>query len=78
MMATTLHLPPIQAVGGHHDFVKELCPASVVHMPIGPVEDWWDKIPVEWTIVTSEFGTEERGGAGKVSKSTWISAHNRK
>ena len=34
METTVITLPPIEAVGGPHDYLKILCPASLVHMPL--------------------------------------------
>ena len=78
MEATAITLPEEDVAGGLHDYVKNLCPGSLLHLPIGPALGWWHLLPVAWLVPTSEYGTEERGCAGRVSKSTWISAHNRK
>ena len=52
METTVLTLPPIEAVGGPHDYLKILCPASLIHMPLGDPVDWWPLVPVEWPLVT--------------------------
>ena len=52
METTVLTLPPVEAVGGHHDFLKVLCPASLLHMPLGDPADWWPLVAVEWPLVT--------------------------
>ena len=78
MEATAIALPEVEVAGGFHDFIKNLCPGSLLHLPIGPALGWWHLLPVAWLVPTSEYGTDERGCAGRVSKSTWISAHNRK
>ena len=54
METTVLTLPPVEAVGGHHDFLKILCPASMLHMPLGDPADWWQLVPVEWPLVTGK------------------------
>ena len=54
METTVLTLPPVEAVGGHHDFLKVLCPASLLHMPLGDPVDWWPLVPVEWPLVTGK------------------------
>ena len=53
METTVLTLPPVEAVGGHHDFLKILCPASLLHMPLGDPVDWWPLVPVEWPLVAA-------------------------
>ena len=55
METTVLTLPPVEAVGGHHDFLKILCPASLLHMPLGDPVDWWPLVPVEWPLVTGKL-----------------------
>ena len=52
METTVLTLPPIEAVGGPHDYLKILCPASLLHLPFGDPADWWPLVPVEWPLVT--------------------------
>ena len=54
METTVLTLPPVEAVGGHHDFLKVLCPASLLHMPLGDPVDWWPLVAVEWPLVTGK------------------------
>ena len=54
METTVLTLPPLEAVGGHHDYLKILCPASLLHMPLGDPADWWPLLPVEWPLVTGK------------------------
>ena len=78
MHETTLFLAPIVAEGGEHDFVSKLCPASLVHFPIGEPIKFWHLIPVEWKVVTAEYGYKERGAGGRIAKATWMSAHNRR
>ena len=51
---TELYLPEVQAEGGIHDFVKKIAPASMLHFPIGPPDDWWENVPVEWKTVTGK------------------------
>ena len=55
METTVLTLPPIEAVGGPHDYLKVLCPASLLHMPLGDPVDWWPLVPVEWPLVTGKL-----------------------
>ena len=52
METTVLTLPPIEAVGGPHDYLKILCPAALLHLPLGDPADWWPLVPVEWPLVT--------------------------
>ena len=54
METTVLTLPPVEAVGGPHDYLKVLCPGSLLHMPMGDPVDWWPLIPVEWPLVTGK------------------------
>ena len=54
METTVLTLPPVEAVGGHHDFLKILCPASLLHFPVGDPVDWWPLVPVEWPLATGK------------------------
>ena len=52
---TELYLPEVQAEGGPHDFVKKIAPASMLHFPIGPPDDWWENVPIEWKTVTGKL-----------------------
>ena len=54
IMPTEMTLPEVDVEGGVHDFVKNLVPASMVHFPIGPPEDWWHNVAVEWKTVTGK------------------------
>ena len=54
IMPTEMTLPEVDVEGGVHDFVKHLVPASMVHFPIGPPEDWWHNVAVEWKTVTGK------------------------
>ena len=49
---TELYLPEVVVDGGTHDFVKKIVPGSMLHFPIGPPDDWWENVPVEWKTVT--------------------------
>ena len=52
---TELYLPEVQAEGGTHDFVKKIVAASMLHFPIGPPDDWWEHVPIEWKTVTGKI-----------------------
>ena len=58
IMPTEMTLPEVNVEGGVHDFVKKIVPASMVHFPIGPPEDWWHNLAVEWKTVTGEVFNE--------------------
>ena len=51
---TELYLPEVQVEGGTHDFVKKIVAASMLHFPIGPPDDWWEHVPIEWKTVTGK------------------------
>ena len=55
IMPTEMTLPEVTVEGGVHDFVKKIVPASMVHFPIGPPEDWWQNVAVEWKTVTGKI-----------------------
>ena len=59
METTVLTLPPVEAVGGHHDFLKILCPASLLHFPVGDPADWWPLVPMEWPLATGKNGLKK-------------------
>ena len=54
-----LFLSEVTVEGGVHDFVKKIVPASMVHFPIGPAEDWWGNVPIEWKPVTGKSNNLE-------------------
>ena len=53
---TQLYLPEVTVAGGVHDFVKKIVPGSMLHFPIGPPDDWWENVAVEWKTVTGTVG----------------------
>ena len=52
---TELYLPEVTVSGGVHDFCKKIVPASMLHFPIGPPDDWWLHVPIEWKTVTGKL-----------------------
>ena len=52
---TELYLPEVTVSGGVHDFVKNIVPGSMLHFPIGPLDDWWENVAVEWKTVTGKI-----------------------
>ena len=55
MKPTELYLPEVVVKGGTHDFIKKIVPGSMLHFPIGPPDDWWEHVPIEWKTVTGTF-----------------------
>ena len=51
---TQLYLPEVTVPGGDHDYIKKIVPGSMLHFPIGPPEDWWEHVAVEWKTVTGK------------------------
>ena len=51
---TQLYLPEVTVAGGVHDFAKKIVPGSMLHFPIGPPDDWWENVAVEWKTVTGK------------------------
>ena len=51
---TELKLPKITVSGGLHDYCKKIVPASMLHFPISPADDWWEHVPIEWKTVTGK------------------------
>ena len=51
---TQLYLPEVTVAGGVHDFIKKIVPGSMLHFPIGPPDDWWENVAVEWKTVTGK------------------------
>ena len=63
---------------GYHDFLTKFSPAQFLHFPLSPPAQWWKFVAVAYEEITPEFGHEERGITGRIARSTWVSAHNRK
>ena len=75
---TTTTMTSVLVPAQKHDFMKKFSAGQFLHFPLSPPETWWKYVAVAYEEVTPEFGAEERGVTGKIARSTWISAHNRK
>ena len=62
----------------YHDFVSKFSGGHFLHFPLSPPTQWWKFVAVAYDEITPEFGHEERGVTGRIARSTWVSAHNRK
>ena len=75
---TTPSMTKVLIPAAYHDFVKKFSAGQFLHFPLSPPESWWKYVAVSYDEITPEFGHEERGVTGKIARSTWVSAHNRK
>ena len=62
----------------YHNYTSKFSKGQFLHFPLSPPTQWWKYVGAEFKEVTTEFGHEERGVTGKIARSTWVSAHNRK
>ena len=59
------------------DSFSVFAPPRWTHFPRSEPIEWWKFLPLKWPVVTQEFGSKLRGMVNRVSKETWIGAHDR-
>ena len=62
---------------GRDDASVFFCDGRWLHHPTSDPGVWWANIPVEWPVVTGQFGDKLRGMVNRVPKETWEGAHSR-